>query len=146
MQLPLALRTFEPGAFATQPVCGPKATLADYMFHSLEPPWVKGMVIWEIKRLQCAGERVDAIAHAWPVRYRRPAAFGSCEGTLLRHTKKKDCDAPLTIPLAVIVSDARFMCPGALSNKKRPWARPFVLASKIPMARSTCSRSSFAVK
>ena len=114
------LRAFEPGAFAMQPICGPKAPLVDYLFHSLEPPWVKGMVIWEIKRLWRAGERVDAIAHVWPIRYRCPAVFGSYEGMLLRHTKKKECDAPLTIPLAVIASDTRFMCPSALLNIKRP--------------------------
>jgi len=47
--LPFVLRALEPRAFAMQPICGPKATLVDYLFHSLEPPWVKGMVIWEIK-------------------------------------------------------------------------------------------------
>ena len=43
--LPFVLQALEPGAFATQPICGPKAMLMDYLFHSLEPPWVKGMVI-----------------------------------------------------------------------------------------------------
>jgi hypothetical protein len=51
LRLPFMLHAaaLEPGAFATQPICGPKATLMDYLFHPLEPPWVKGMVIWEIK-------------------------------------------------------------------------------------------------
>jgi len=82
--LPFTLRAFEAGAFATQPICGPKATLTDDLFHSLEPTWVKGVVVWEIERLWRAGERVDAIADAWPVRYGCPATFGSFEGTMLR--------------------------------------------------------------
>ena len=47
--LPFALHAFEAGAFATQPMCGPKATLADDLFHSLEPTWVKGVVVREIE-------------------------------------------------------------------------------------------------
>jgi hypothetical protein len=43
--LPFALRAFEAGAFATQPTWGPKTALADYLLHSLEPAWVKGVVI-----------------------------------------------------------------------------------------------------
>jgi hypothetical protein len=47
--LPFALHAFEARAFATQPICGPKAMLMDDLFHSLEPTWVKGVVIWKIE-------------------------------------------------------------------------------------------------
>ena len=45
VELPFMLQAFKAGAFATQPICGPKTVLADYLFHSLEPTWVKGVVI-----------------------------------------------------------------------------------------------------
>jgi hypothetical protein len=40
LRLPFTLHTaaLEPRAFTMQPICRPKATLVDYLFHPLEPP------------------------------------------------------------------------------------------------------------
>ena len=45
----MSIRTLEAGAVGRKAMLGPKATLMDYMFHTLEPPWIIGVVIWEIK-------------------------------------------------------------------------------------------------
>ena len=66
---------------------GPKATLADYLFHTLKPAWILGVVIWEIERLTLPCQRIDAITHAWPFWIVRPKTLGIWED--INKTKKK---------------------------------------------------------
>ena len=45
----LSIRTLGAGAVGREAMLEPKATLVDYVFHTLEPPQIIGVVIWEIK-------------------------------------------------------------------------------------------------
>jgi hypothetical protein len=45
----LSLRMLGARALDREAPLGPKATLVDNVFHTLEPPWIIGVVIWKIK-------------------------------------------------------------------------------------------------
>ena len=55
----LSLRTLVASTFNRESRLGPKATLTDYLFHSLKPPWIMGVVIWEIKGLRFLGQGIN---------------------------------------------------------------------------------------
>jgi hypothetical protein len=72
----LSLRMLGASALDREAALGPKAALANDVFHTLEPPRIIGVVIWKIKRLGLPCRRVDAIAHAWAVRLVSPKTLG----------------------------------------------------------------------
>ena len=62
-----SLRTLGASTLDREASLGPKAALMDDLFHTLEPPWIIGVVSRKIKRLSLPCQGVDAIAHAWPL-------------------------------------------------------------------------------
>jgi len=76
----LSLRTLGASTLDRKVTVGPKAALADYLFHSLEPPQITRVVIWKIERLPPPCQGVDAVAHAGPIQVVRPVALGILEG------------------------------------------------------------------
>ena len=122
----LSLRTLVASTFNRESRLGPKAMLMDYLFRSLKPPQIMGVVIWEIKGLQFLGQGINPIMHAWPVWMECPGALWIL-GVHHRHrySKIELKDSLLTIFLVEMASTARFRWLGALSNTKSPLARPF---------------------
>jgi hypothetical protein len=47
----LSLRTLGASALDREAALGPKAALANDVFHTLEPPRIIGVVVWKVKRL-----------------------------------------------------------------------------------------------
>jgi len=84
----LSLRMLRASALDREAQGWPKSALVDNLLHTLKPPWIMRMVIWEIEQLAFSGRRVDAIAHAWPVWLVCPAALG-ISGEIVRIEKKK---------------------------------------------------------
>jgi hypothetical protein len=74
--LSLTCGTLGARAFDREASLGPKSALADDLFHALEPPWIRGVIIWKIKRLPHSRQGIDAIAHAWPLWVVHPEALG----------------------------------------------------------------------
>jgi hypothetical protein len=70
------LRAFDTSAFDGESTLGPKAALANDLFHPFEPPGKTRVVIGEIETLALTGRGIDAIAHAWPVRIMCPVTLG----------------------------------------------------------------------
>jgi hypothetical protein len=86
----------------------PKPALADNVLHTLEPPRIFGVVIWEVKRLAGSCQGVDAIAHAWPIWVVRPETLGiSRDIVRIRNKNKNKSDTLLTIFVAEMASGAR---------------------------------------
>jgi len=63
----LSLRMLGASALDREASLRPKATLVDNLFHTLEPPQMRGVVFWEVERLSFACQGIDTIAHAWPL-------------------------------------------------------------------------------
>ena len=105
----LSLRTLVASTFNRESRLGPKAMLTDYLFHSLKPPQIMGVVIWEIKGLQFLGQGINPIMHAWPVWMECPGALWIL-GVHHRHrySKIELKDSLLTIFLVEMASTARF--------------------------------------
>jgi hypothetical protein len=74
--LSLTGRTLGASALGREASLGPKATLTNDLFHALEPPWIRGVVIWKIKRLSLSCQGIDAITHAWPLWVVCPETLG----------------------------------------------------------------------
>ncbi len=72
----LSLRMLRASTLGREASQRPKATLADNLFHSLEPPQISGVVFWEVERLSFACQGIDTIAHAWPLWVVCPETFG----------------------------------------------------------------------
>ncbi len=141
----LSLRTLA-AALSREASIRPEATLTDNVLHSLEPPWIMGVVIWKVKWLLLTGQWIDAIVHVWPIWVAHPQVLGI--STLIRQKrfKNKIKSALWTILVADMASSACFRWLGALLNMKRPWARPFVLPLKMLITQSTWAMSSVTSK
>jgi hypothetical protein len=74
--LSLTCRTLGASALGREASLRPKAVLTDDTFHALEPPRIRGVIIWKVKGLLLAHQGVDAITHAWPLRVVRPETLG----------------------------------------------------------------------
>ena len=62
--LSLTCRMLGASALGREARLRPKAMLMDDTFHALEPPQIRGVIIWKVKGLSLACQGVDAITHA----------------------------------------------------------------------------------